>query len=139
MLCTEAIDPLSLLETPVRVELPADKARLNIIQSALDAPTLLQESSEKAHTPAIQKIGGDMMEYTEWFRHRDIQTLRLQEGYQKLPLKGVQEKFITERFTKIAFILGHEIIDYIFEAYDNDELEYDYQLKVYLRNPYEKI
>jgi hypothetical protein len=112
-----------------------DKMRISLIEQAKykSVKNVSVTLNELNVRPIVYKPEPGVLEYNELWTSQDIEALRKQREFSHLPLQEALDKFINERMSKNVKYLGAVLEDYEFIPYDNEQLEYNYWMKVNIR------
>jgi hypothetical protein len=112
-----------------------DKMRISFIEEAKskNVKNISVTLNELSTSPIVYKPEPGVLEYNELWTSKDIAALRKQHEFSHLPLQEALDKFINERMSKNIKYLGAVLDDYEFIPHDNEQLEYNYWMKVNIR------
>jgi hypothetical protein len=112
-----------------------DRMRLTLLEGAFleKSCKVAVQVQQLQETPVAYRRSPKVVEYNELWTPKDISALRSQAEFAALPTKELFEQFIHERLGKSLNMLFCEILDYSVEPVENNDLDYDWWMRVYIK------
>lgn len=111
-----------------KIDYFSDKVRLAYIQNPMEFSNIdvykLDEFNEDNDFVIVKKHGNRLKYYEQWL-YSCWEALLNKDEYKELSKYEALDKFINERFTKIAEVVEYTINNYEFVLSNNEEDEYE--------------